>query len=98
MKSWSDGSSRGGPSDVVGLALTHRCNAVRGHRTGSSNSGAENYLRRETNKKQKVIHTITETNPIAQTKNERLSRVLPGEFSLYSRTRVRAVFPTVNHS
>ena len=34
--------------DVV-LTLTHRCNAVRGHRTGSNNSGAENYLRRKTN-------------------------------------------------
>ena len=35
---------------VVVLTLTHRYNAVRGHRTGSNNSGAENYLRRKTNK------------------------------------------------
>ena len=35
---------------AVILTLTHRCNAVRGHRTGSNNSGAENYLRRKTNK------------------------------------------------
>ena len=35
---------------VVVLTLTHGCNAVRGHRTGSNNSGAEDYLRRETNK------------------------------------------------
>ena len=34
---------------VVYLTSTHRYNAVRGHRTGSSNSGAEDYLRRETN-------------------------------------------------
>ena len=27
--------------DIVGLTLTHRYNAVRGHRTGSNNSGAE---------------------------------------------------------
>ena len=32
------------------LTLTHRYNAVRGHRTGSNNSGAENYLRRKTKK------------------------------------------------
>ena len=31
--------------------VTHRYNiAVRGHRTGSNNSGAEDYLRRNTNK------------------------------------------------
>ena len=30
------------------LTLAHRYNAVRGHRTGSNNSGAENYLRRKT--------------------------------------------------
>ena len=35
---------------VVVLTLTHRYNAVRGHRTGSNNSGPENYLRRKTNK------------------------------------------------
>ena len=36
---------------VLVLALTHGYNAVRGHRTGSNNSGAEDYLRRKTNKK-----------------------------------------------
>ena len=35
---------------VVVLTLTHRYNAVRGHRTGSNNSGAEDYLRRKTKK------------------------------------------------
>ena len=30
---------------VVVLTLTHRYNAVRGHRTGSNKSGAEEYLR-----------------------------------------------------
>ena len=32
----------------VVLTLSYRCNAVRGHRTGSNNSGAEDYLRRKT--------------------------------------------------
>ena len=32
---------------VVFLTLTHRYNAVRGHRTGSNNSGAKDYLRRK---------------------------------------------------
>ena len=51
---------------VVVLTLTHCYNAVRGHRTGSNNSRAEDHLtsRRKTNKKQKIIHTITETNHI----------------------------------
>ena len=53
---------------VVFLTLTHRYNAVRGHRTGSNNSGAEDYIRRKTNEKQKKIHTITETSRIPQTK------------------------------
>ena len=35
---------------VVFLTLTHRYNAVRGHRTGSNNSGAEDYVSRKTNK------------------------------------------------
>ena len=35
---------------VVVLTLTHRHNEVRGHRTGSNNSGAEDYLRRKINK------------------------------------------------
>ena len=35
---------------IVVLTLTHRFNAVRGHRTGSNNSGAESYLRKKTNK------------------------------------------------
>ena len=34
---------------VVVHTLTHRHNTVRGHRTGSNNSGAEDYLRRKTN-------------------------------------------------
>ena len=40
---------------VVVLTLTHGYNAVRGHRTGSNNSGAEDYLRRKHNKKHKKI-------------------------------------------
>ena len=35
--------------DVV-ITLTHRSNAVRGHRTGSNNLAVEDYLRRKTNK------------------------------------------------
>ena len=35
---------------VVVLTVTHGYNAGRGHRTGSNNSGAEDYLRRKTNK------------------------------------------------
>ena len=38
------------PYVVVVLTLTHGYNAVRGHKTGSNNSGAKNYLRRKTNK------------------------------------------------
>ena len=53
------------------ITLTHRYNAVLGHRTGSNNSGAEYYLRRKTKNKQKIIHTITETNRIPQTKIKR---------------------------
>ena len=56
---------------VVVLAFTHRYNAVRGHRTGSNNSGAEDYLRKKTNKNRKIIHTITETNRMPQTKMKR---------------------------
>ena len=37
-------------SVVVVLTLTRHYNAVRGGRTGSNNSRAENYLRRKTNK------------------------------------------------
>ena len=40
----------GGGVVVVVLTLTHRYNAVRGNRTGSSNSGVEDYLRRKANK------------------------------------------------
>ena len=57
--------------DVV-LSLTHRCNAVRGHRTGSGNSGAEDYLRSKTNASKNrrcfVVHPRTETNRTPQTK------------------------------
>ena len=35
---------------VVVFTVTHRYNAVRGHGTGSNNSGAEDSLRRKTNK------------------------------------------------
>ena len=42
---------------VVVVTLSHGYNAVRGHRTCSNNSGAEGYLRRKTNKKQKIVHT-----------------------------------------
>ena len=51
----------------VVLTLTHRYNAVSGHRTGSNNSGAEDYLRGKNKIKQKMTHTITETNRIPQT-------------------------------
>ena len=56
--------------DVV-LTLTDGYNAVRGHRTVANNSGAEDYLRRKTSQKPKVIHTITETSRIPQTKLKR---------------------------
>ena len=36
---------------VVILTLTHRYDAVRGHRTGSNNSGVEDSPRGKTNKK-----------------------------------------------
>ena len=38
---------------VVVLTLSHGYNAVRGHRTGSNDSGAEDYLRKEPNKKRR---------------------------------------------
>ena len=50
--------------------LTHRYNAVRGHRT-DSNSGVENYLRRKNKWNQKIIHAMTEPNGIPQTKRKR---------------------------
>ena len=46
---------------VVGLTLTHRYNALRGHRTSSNKSGAEAFLRKEIHKN-RIIHTRTETN------------------------------------
>ena len=57
---------------VAVLTLTHHYNTVRGHRTGSNNSGVEAYLRRNTNtpSKKEQIHTITETNRIPQAKIE----------------------------
>ena len=67
---------------VVVLTLTHRCNAVRGHRTGSNNSGAEAYLRRKTNKKLKIIHTTTETNRIAMHATLAALGTLPRSMSL----------------
>ena len=39
---------------IVVLTLTHRYNAVRGLRTGSNNSGVQDYLRRKTDKKQEL--------------------------------------------
>ena len=35
---------------VVVLRLTHRYNGVRGHMTGSNNSGSEQFLKKNTNK------------------------------------------------
>ena len=55
---------------TVFLTLIYRYSAARGHRKGSNNSGAEDYLRRKTNK-QNIVHTITETNRIPQTKVKR---------------------------
>ena len=58
---------------AVVLTLTH-CykNAVRGHRTGSNSSGAEDYLRRKTNKNgRKHTQHATETNRTPQTKTKR---------------------------
>ena len=34
---------------VAVLTLTHRYSTIRGHSTGSNNSGVEDYLRRKTN-------------------------------------------------
>ena len=47
---------------VVVLTLTHGYNAVRVHRTGPSNSGAEDYLRRKTNKKTEGMMRIDASN------------------------------------
>ena len=55
---------------VVVLTSTHRYNAVRGHRTGSNNSGAEDYLRRKNKKNQKILHTISETNAYTSDNNK----------------------------
>ena len=63
--------SRSGIHSPVVLTLTHRYNAIRGHRTGSNNSRAEDYLKMKTNEKQKIIHRITETNRIPQRKIKR---------------------------
>ena len=49
----------GGVGVVVVLILTHRYNAVRGHRTGSYNSGAEKYL---SGGKQMKTHDNTHNN------------------------------------
>ena len=54
---------------LVVLTVTHGYNAVRGHRTGSKNSGVGYYLRRKKKKiVEIIIHTKTETNRIPQTK------------------------------
>ena len=59
MRHKNEGTCLGGEAMtrvvVVVLTLTHRYNAVRGHRARSNNSGAADYLRRKTNKKQKII-------------------------------------------
>ena len=56
---------------VVGvLTLPHRFNAVRGHRTGSNNSGAEDYLRRKTPKKQEIY--TQKRNQMEYLKNKRV--------------------------
>ena len=56
---------------VAVFTLTHRYNAVRGHRTGSNNSGEE--LSQEESKiKRKIIHTTTETNRITSDKNKKV--------------------------
>ena len=53
---------------IVVDVLTHRYNAVRGHRTGYNNSAVQGYLRQRGNKEKKqkknTIHKITETNRI----------------------------------
>ena len=40
---WPKCGSEDGGTIVVVLTLTHRYNAVRGHKAGSNNSGAEDY-------------------------------------------------------
>ena len=49
-------SSRQGYYTTDVLTLTHRYNAVRGHKTGSNKSGAEDYLGSETNKTEDRVH------------------------------------------
>ena len=56
-------------SFVVVLTLTHRYNAVRGHRTGSNNSGTV-ITAGGKQIKQKIIHTITETNRTTSDKSK----------------------------
>ena len=53
--------------------LTHRCNAVRGHRTGRPQQLWSGRLPQE-EKKKKIIHTTTETNRIPQLKVKRLDQ------------------------
>ena len=58
MKQRTDSKALTTPKhDVVVLTLTYRYSAVRCHSAGSNNSGAVDYLRRKTNKKQKMSHT-----------------------------------------
>ena len=42
---------------VAVLTIRRRDNEVRGHRTGSKNSGVEEYLRRETHMKEDITHS-----------------------------------------
>ena len=64
-------------------------NAVRGHRTGSNNSGAEDYLSRKTNKNR--IHTITNLNK-SYTDNNKNVR------SAYVRIKVHTCIYILNES
>ena len=78
---------------VLVLTLTHPYSAVRGHRTGSDNSGVGDYLRRKTNKKQKIIHTITETNCIPETNKTVRSAYVRMRYTSYAK-RVAAEIVT----
>ena len=71
---------------VVVLAFTHRYNAVRGHRTGSNSSGAEDHLRRKTSKKDK--HTTTEINRRLYLRQKKKKNVR----SAYVRIKIHIIF------
>ena len=73
------------------FTLPNPYNAVRGHRTGANNSGAEDYLRGKTNKKQKIIHTITKQSGTSDQKykNDISGRTYQDTYISYA-TRVAA--------